>query len=95
MFRGDHWIQASRLVKKVGYLPQTVKNCVYEYHLKRVDSEPTLFAHFRLMNTSSGILDTVLDTEFHISSLSECHGLWQLAPHQCQVLNTDYSVPSL
>ncbi len=54
MFRGDHWIQASRLVKKVGYLPQTVKNCVYEYHLKRVDSEPTLFAHFRFMNTSSG-----------------------------------------
>jgi hypothetical protein len=56
MIRGDHWIQASRLVKKVGYLPQTVKNCVYEYHLKRVNSEPTLFAHFRFMNTSSGVV---------------------------------------
>ncbi len=54
MFRGDHWIQASRLIKKVRYLPQTVINCVYEYHLKRVDSELTLFAHFRFMNTSSG-----------------------------------------
>ncbi len=38
-----------RLVKKVGYLPQTVQNCVYEYHLKRVDSFCTvLFCEYQL-----------------------------------------------
>ena len=48
-----NWIQHQLTHKKVGYLPQVLQICVYEYRLKRVDSESALFAHFCFMNTTS------------------------------------------